>query len=206
MNRRHVLATAVLTLSAAVVGFSAEDSPRPTPREALGQLKAGNDRFARNASKPASLSVNRRREPSGTQSPSTMILSCADSRIPPELVFNTGLGALFVVRTSGGVVDRSVLATIEYGAGRLRIPNLDYLYDPVSRGSATARDGGARRTRAGSAGALTRVTRTPGRGISPAIRVARASAAPSQPHRHPSSHVLRAGSRACTNPSGDFRT
>jgi carbonic anhydrase len=164
MNRRHVLATAVLTLSTAV-GFAAEDSPRPTPREALGQLKAGHDRFARNASKPVSLSVNRRRELAGTQSPSAMILSCADSRIPPELVFNVGLGELLVVRTSGGVVDRSVLATIEYGADRLHIPllvvmghescdvvkaaadakgaagspNLDYLYKAIQ---AAKREGG----------------------------------------------------------------
>ena len=53
-----------------------------------------------------------------------MILSCADSRLPPELVFNTGLGELLVIRSSGGVVDRSVLATIEYGADRLHIPLL----------------------------------------------------------------------------------
>jgi carbonic anhydrase len=123
MNRRHVLATAALTLATAI-GFAAEDTPRPTPREALGQLKAGNDRFARNASRPVSLSVNRRKELAAAQNPSAMILSCADSRLPPELVFNTGLGDLLVVRTSGGVVDRSVLATIEYGADRLHIPLL----------------------------------------------------------------------------------
>ena len=59
--KRHVLATVALTLSTAI-GFAAGETPRPTPREALGQLKAGNDRFARNASKPLSLSVNRRKE------------------------------------------------------------------------------------------------------------------------------------------------
>jgi carbonic anhydrase len=123
MIRRHMLATAALTLSTAI-GFAAGDTPRPTPREALGQLKAGNDRFARNASKPVSLSVNRRKELAGAQNPSAMILSCADSRIPPELVFNTGLGDLFVIRTSGAVVDRSVLASIEYGADRMHIPLL----------------------------------------------------------------------------------
>lgn len=121
--RRHALATAALTLSAAL-GVSAQEAPRPTPREALGQLKAGNDRFARNASRPVSLSVNRRKELAGAQNPSAMILSCADSRLPPELVFNTGLGDLFVIRSSGAVVDRSVLASIEYGAARLHIPLL----------------------------------------------------------------------------------
>ncbi len=75
-------------------------------------------------SKPVSLSVNRRKELAGAQNPSAMILSCADSRLPPELVFNAGLGDLFVIRSLGGVVDRSVLAAIEYGAARLRVPLL----------------------------------------------------------------------------------
>ena len=123
MLRCHAFAIAALTLCTAI-GFSAQQAPRPTPREALGQLKAGNDRFARNTSKPVSLSVNRRKELAGAQSPSAMILSCADSRLPPELVFNAGLGELFVIRSAAGVVDRAVLATIEYGADRLHIPLL----------------------------------------------------------------------------------
>ena len=123
MLRCHAFATAALTLCTAI-GFSAQQAPRPTPREALGQLKAGNDRFAPNTSRPVSLSVNRRRELAGAQNPSAMILSCADSRLPPELVFNAGLGELFVIRSSGGVADRSILASIEYGAGRLHIPLL----------------------------------------------------------------------------------
>jgi carbonic anhydrase len=95
-----------------------------TPREALGLLKAGNDRFARNVSKPVSLSVNRRRELALAQHPTATILSCADSRVPPEHVFNTGLGDLFVIRTAGEVVDRSILASVEYGAEHLHIPLL----------------------------------------------------------------------------------
>ena len=59
-----------------------------SPREALGALKAGNDRFARNASSPVSLSVNRRQELAIAQHPIAMVLSCADSRVPPEFVFN----------------------------------------------------------------------------------------------------------------------
>ena len=52
------------------------------------------------------------------------MLSCADSRVPPEVVFNTGLGDLFVVRAAGQVLDRSVLATIEDGAEHLKAPLL----------------------------------------------------------------------------------
>ena len=84
-------------------------APR-TPQEALGLLKAGNDRFARNASSPVSFSVNRRRELADAQHPIAIVLSCADSRVPPEFVFNVGLGDLFVVRTAGEVIDRSILA------------------------------------------------------------------------------------------------
>jgi carbonic anhydrase len=95
-----------------------------TPHEALGLLKAGNDRFVRNASAPASLSVNRRQELATGQHPSAMVLSCSDSRVPPEFVFNVGLGDLFVIRTAGEVVDKSILATLEYGAEHLHIPLL----------------------------------------------------------------------------------
>jgi len=99
-------------------------APRPTAHEALGMLKAGNDRFARNVSAPVSLSVNRRQAIADAQRPAAMVLSCADSRIPPEHVFNVGLGDLYVIRTAGQVIDRSVLATIEYGVSELNIPLL----------------------------------------------------------------------------------
>ena len=99
-------------------------APPLTARQALGTLKAGNDRFARNASKPVSTSVLRREDIAKGQHPMAMVLSCADSRVPPELIFNVGLGDLFVIRTAGAVVDRSVLATAEYGATDLNIPLL----------------------------------------------------------------------------------
>lgn len=97
---------------------------RLTAREALGRLKAGNDRFARNASAPASMSVNRRQALADAQRPFAMVLSCADARVPPEHIFNAGLGDLFVVRTAGQVIDRSVLASVEYGAAELHVPLL----------------------------------------------------------------------------------
>ena len=97
---------------------------RPTSREALGQLKAGNDRFARNLSTPVSLSVNRRKDLAAAERPLAMVLSCTDSRVPPEHIFNVGLGDLLVIRAAGQVIDRSVLASIEYGASRLKVPLL----------------------------------------------------------------------------------
>jgi carbonic anhydrase len=71
-----------------------------------------------------SLSVNRRRELADAQHPAAIVLSCADARVPPEYIFNAGLGDLFVVRTAGEVIDRSILATVEYGAEHLNIPLL----------------------------------------------------------------------------------
>jgi carbonic anhydrase len=117
-----------LRLSAAFVvllpalGVTA-DAPSPA-RGALGRLKVGNERFVKNASAPVSLSTFTRQELTKGQQPYAMVLSCADSRVPPEYIFNAGLGELFVVRAAGEVVDRSVLATLEYGAEHLHIPLL----------------------------------------------------------------------------------
>lgn len=122
--RFRVVALFVLLLSSGAIAAGTDPSAPRTPQEALGVLKAGNDRFARNASSPVSLSVNRRRELADAQHPMAIVLSCADSRVPPEYVFNTGLGDLFVIRTAGEVVDRSILATVEYGAEHLHIPLL----------------------------------------------------------------------------------
>jgi carbonic anhydrase len=122
--RIRVVALCVMVLWAGSIAAGTDPAAPRTPQEALGLLKAGNDRFARNASSPVSLSIHRRRELAAAQHPVATVLSCADSRVPPEYVFNVGLGELFVVRTAGEVIDRSVLATIEYGAEHLHIPLL----------------------------------------------------------------------------------
>src|SRR5262245_30091668 len=123
--RVRLAAAAAIVFSAALAAAGADRAGQAfTPQEALGLLRAGNDRFVRNASAPASLSVNRRQELAAGQHPAAMVLSCADSRVPPEHVFNAGLGDLFVIRTAGEVVDKSILATLEYGAEHLHIPLL----------------------------------------------------------------------------------
>jgi carbonic anhydrase len=123
--RIRCAAVLVLMLSAVPTAQGpAPAAPPLTARQALGLLKAGNDRFARNASKPVSMSVHRRQEIAGGEHPVAMVLSCADSRVPPEHIFNVGLGDLFVIRTAGEVIDRSILATVEYGATELQAPLL----------------------------------------------------------------------------------
>jgi carbonic anhydrase len=115
---RFLVATAILLLSSHAV---TAQGPSPS-HAALGRLKVGNQRFVKNASAPVSLSVHTRQALTAGQSPFAMVLSCADSRVPPEYIFNAGLGELFVVRTAGEVMDKSILATLEYGAGHLHIP------------------------------------------------------------------------------------
>ena len=120
----RLIALAIVLLGTGPIAASPDPTAPRTPSEALGVLKAGNDRFARNASSPVTLSVNRRRELADAQHPFAMVLSGADSRVPPEYVFNAGLGDLVVIRTAGEVIDRSILATVEDGAEHLHIPLL----------------------------------------------------------------------------------
>jgi carbonic anhydrase len=89
---------------------------------AVARLQAGNERFVKGTTQPAPIDAARRQELSKGQTPFAMFLSCADSRVPPEHVFNVGLGDFFVIRTAGEVVDRSILASLEYGAEHLHIP------------------------------------------------------------------------------------
>ncbi len=91
---------------------------------ALERLKAGNARFVANASTEQPIATARRTELSKGQTPYAVVLSCSDSRVPPEIVFNTGLGELFVVRAAGQVTDKSILASVEYGAEHLHAPLL----------------------------------------------------------------------------------
>jgi carbonic anhydrase len=122
----RLIALGVLIVLTCFAASHAAEAPAPrrAPREALGALKVGNDRFVRNASAPVSLSQTRRAALAKEQQPFAMVLSCADSRVPPEHVFNVGLGDLFVIRAAGEVVDRSIMASLEYGAEHLHIPLL----------------------------------------------------------------------------------
>lgn len=87
--------------------------------EALTRLMAGNQRYVRHKARHPDESVARRKELETSQHPLAVILACADSRIPPELVFDQGLGDLFVVRVAGNIVDDTVLGSIEYAVEHL---------------------------------------------------------------------------------------
>lgn len=90
----------------------------PVPAsEALRRLREGNDRFVRNVRSVESLATNLRREAlTAGQSPFAIVLSCSDSRAPSELLFDCGLGDLFVVRVAGNVVAPSIVGSVEFAA------------------------------------------------------------------------------------------
>lgn len=92
-----------------------------TTDQALQQLLAGNQRYVNMALTHPHVSAARRAEVAGGQRPFAIIFSCVDSRVPPELVFDQGLGDLFVVRTAGHVLDDAAFGSIEFGVAELGI-------------------------------------------------------------------------------------
>jgi carbonic anhydrase len=88
-------------------------------REALSRLREGNLRFASNARQSdALLSEARRVELTKGQRPIAIILGCSDSRVPAEIVFDQGLGDLFVIRVAGNIVAPSQVGSVEFAAAR----------------------------------------------------------------------------------------
>jgi carbonic anhydrase len=120
------LTTAVLALSLTAMPLLAEadkhDLAQPSPAAALDLLVKGNKRYA--AGRPLHPHQNRRLRHTlaKEQHPFATVLSCSDSRVPPELVFDEGLGDLFVIRVAGNVVDDAVTGSIEYAAEHLHVP------------------------------------------------------------------------------------
>jgi len=90
--------------------------------EALNRLLEGNRRFAANKIIAPNRSEARRYEIVTGQQPYAIILGCVDSRVPPELIFDQGLGDLFVIRSAGQVIDDAILGSIEFGVAELGIP------------------------------------------------------------------------------------
>jgi carbonic anhydrase len=115
--------TGLAGVALALPALAAEPSG-PTPAEALARLKAGNARFVAGTAEAQPIGAPRRTELVAGQHPFAIVLSCADSRVPPEHIFNVGLGDLFVVRTAGEVTDKAVLASVEYAAEHLHVPLL----------------------------------------------------------------------------------
>src|SRR5213595_1302178 len=123
------------------------DQPIVTPAEAISRLKAGNARYTSGKEQPpessqerafeatnsyenagltflgmtADQAAKRRAELTKSQHPFAIIVSCSDSRVPPEIVFDQGLGDLFVLRVAGNVIDDDSLGSIEYAVDHLAV-------------------------------------------------------------------------------------
>ena len=89
--------------------------------EASGKLLAGNYQYATGNQAYPDQTPERRRELAAGQHPFAAILGCSDSRVPPEIIFDQGLGDLFVVRVAGNIVDSASLGSLEYAAQHLGV-------------------------------------------------------------------------------------
>src|SRR5215208_7812047 len=87
-------------------------------KEALVRLREGNHRFRSDAERQTAASPARRREVAAGQEPFAIILGCSDSRVPAEIVFDQGLGDLFVIRVAGNIVAPSQVGSVEFAVAR----------------------------------------------------------------------------------------
>jgi carbonic anhydrase len=90
-----------------------------TPTESWSALREGNARFVRDEMRHPSQDAMRRQETALSQHPFGVVFGCSDSRVASELIFDQGLGDLFVVRNAGHVVDPAALGSIEFGVDLL---------------------------------------------------------------------------------------
>lgn len=120
----------VIVFSGLVYAGSAGD-------EAVQKLMDGNKRFVSSKLMKKDLGDTKRKELLKGQKPFATIITCSDSRVPPELIFDQGLGDIFIIRVAGNVVDPIELGSIEYGVEHLHTPLL-FLLGHEKCGAVTA--------------------------------------------------------------------
>jgi carbonic anhydrase len=125
VTRRQFVSAGALGAGGFVVGYVAKtlslsdifpptENPPTDPDDALTRLMQGNQRYVQGAPIHPNQSAERQAEVAQGQHPWAAILGCIDSRVPPELVFDQGLGDMFVARTAGQVIDNVVLGSLEF--------------------------------------------------------------------------------------------
>jgi carbonic anhydrase len=119
MRTLRCLPLLVVALTGAGIGWTQEAPSALSADEALKMLMKGNERYVSAKVKHPDESLARRKELTTGQHPFAIILGCADSRVAPELLFDEGLGDLFVIRVAGNIVDDAVLGSIEYAVEHL---------------------------------------------------------------------------------------
>ncbi|MGH3582588.1 MAG: carbonic anhydrase [Mycobacterium sp.] len=96
--------------------------PNSNPISAWKALKEGNERFVAGEPEHPSQGIEHRESLAAAQKPTAVVFGCGDSRVAAELIFDQGLGDMFVVRTAGHVIDSAVLGSIEYAVAVLNVP------------------------------------------------------------------------------------
>jgi len=123
--KKKLLSWATLIAAGLLAAAATASSPAPTitAEEALKHLMEGNKRYIDSQQTGVKLcDLEARKRLAGGQAPYAVILTCSDSRVPPELIFDDGLGEIFVIRVAGNIVDPVVLGSIEYAAEHLGSP------------------------------------------------------------------------------------
>jgi methyl-accepting chemotaxis protein len=114
----------LVLLATSLAAIAASTDPTSTASSAEARLHAGQGRFLAGAPTHPHQDSGRRIEIAAGQAPFATILTCSDSRVSPEIIFDQGLGDLFVVRVAGNVADTDEIGSLEYGAGHLHTPLL----------------------------------------------------------------------------------
>ena len=123
MKKRMIGYGLTLVLLVTGIALASSGNPSISADEALQRLMDGNKRYVENKLTIGSRSdTHSRRALANSQKPYAIILCCSDSRVPPEIIFDKGLGEIFVVRVAGNVSDPIVLGGIEYAAEHLGSP------------------------------------------------------------------------------------
>jgi len=128
LDRRRFLSLSAAGIAATSffsehLAFAAAATTSVTTDEAIAKLKSGNEKYV-SAPQVCAVELTKQREQvANAQTPWATIITCSDSRVPPELLFGAlGVGELFVARNAGNMVDTATMGTIEYGAEHLGIP------------------------------------------------------------------------------------
>jgi carbonic anhydrase len=117
---------ACIIIGIGILFFSKENKVEhhATETNAFAKLMAGNERFSSGHPKHPDESIKHRNEISHGQHPFALIITCSDSRVSPELIFDQGLGDLFVIRTAGNLISEMELGSIEYAVEHLGIKDI----------------------------------------------------------------------------------
>lgn len=156
----------LVAVAAGIAFASSHGGAGVTPDEALQKLMEGNKRYVENQMTGTKLcDLTTRSGLSKSQKPYAIILTCSDSRVPPEIIFDKGLGEIFVIRVAGNIPDPVVLGSIEYAAEHLGSPLVMVLGH--ERCGAVAATVGAKGKSTGSAN-IDAIVKT----IAPSIKIA----------------------------------